>query len=96
MIQKYENIRKKYPKIFKPKRLLYFVREFVKDNLGELIIDTSPSKLEEVYQESDWKTSIIFILCKGTDPTNEFLSFKTRFEKIRKERYEEELKRKEE
>ena len=83
-------------KMYKPERLLYFVREFVKDDLGELFIDTTPSRLEEVYQESDWKTPIIFILSKGADPTNEFLSFKTRFEKIRKERYEEELKRKEE
>ena len=35
-------------KIFKPEHLLYFVREFVKDNLGELFINTSPSKLKEV------------------------------------------------
>ena len=83
-------------KIFKPERLLYFVREFVKNNLGELFIDTTPSRLEEVYEESDWKTPIIFILSKGADPTQDFLSFKNRFEKIRKERYEEELKRKEE
>ena len=83
-------------KIFKPERLLYFVREFVKNDLGELFIDTTPSRLEEVYEESDWKTPIIFILSKGADPTQDFLSFKTRFEKIRKERYEEELKRKEE
>ena len=83
-------------KIFKPERLLYFVREFVKNDLGELFIDTTPSRLEEVYEESDWKTPIIFILSKGADPTQDFLSFKSRFEKIRKERYEEELKRKEE
>ena len=83
-------------KIFKPERLLYFVREFVKNDLGELFIDTTPSRLEEVYEESDWKTPIIFILSKGADPTQDFLSFKNRFEKIRKERYEEELKRKEE
>ena len=83
-------------KFYKPERLLYFVREFVKDDLGELFIDTTPSRLEEVYEESDWKTPIIFILSKGADPTNEFLSFKVRYEKIRKERYEEELKRKEE
>ena len=83
-------------KIFKPDRLLYFVREFVKNDLGELFIDTTPSRLEEVYEESDWKTPIIFILSKGADPTQDFLSFKNRFEKIRKERYEEELKRKEE
>ena len=83
-------------KIYKPERLLYFVREFVKNNLGELFIDTAPSRLEEVYEESDWKTPIIFILSKGADPTQDFLSFKNRYEKIRKERYEEELKRKEE
>ena len=83
-------------KIFKPERLLYFVREFVKNDLGELFIDTTPSRLEEVYEESDWKTPIIFILSKGADPTQDFLSFKIRYEKIRKERYEEELKRKEE
>ena len=83
-------------KIYKPERLLHFVKLFIKDDLGELFIDTTPSRLEEVYQESDWKTPIIFILSKGADPTNEFLSFKNRFEKIRKEQYEEELKRKEE
>ena len=83
-------------KIYKPDRLLYFIKNFIKDDLGELFIDTSPSRLEEVYQESDWKTPIIFILSKGADPTNEFLIFKDRFEKIRKEKYEEELKRKEE
>ena len=80
-------------KIYRPEKLLYFVKKIVGDDLGELFIDTSPSRLEEVYHESDWKTPIIFILSKGADPTNEFLLFKDRFEKIRKEQFEEEQKR---
>jgi hypothetical protein len=46
-----------------------------------------------VYDESDWKTPIIFILSKGADPTQEFMVFKDRFQKIRQEQYEEEQKR---
>ena len=80
-------------KIYRPEKLLYFVKKIVGDDLGELFIDTSPSRLEEVYHESDWKTPIIFILSKGADPTNEFLLFKDRFEKIRKEQFEEEQRR---
>ena len=80
-------------KIFKPDKLLFFVKKFVQDDLGDLFIDTSPSRLEEVYEESDWKTPIIFILSKGADPTQEFMVFKDRFQKIRQEKYEEEQKR---
>ena len=75
-------------KIFRPDKLLYFVKKLVEVDLGALFIDTSPSRLEEVYEESDWRTPIIFILSKGADPTNEFIAFKNRFQKLKKEEYE--------
>ena len=75
-------------KLFRPDKLLYFVKKFIEIDLGPLFVDTSPSRLEEVYEESDWRTPIIFILSKGADPTNEFIAFKNRFQKMKKEEYE--------
>ena len=75
-------------KLFRPDKLLYFVKKLIEIDLGPLFVDTSPSRLEEVYEESDWRTPIIFILSKGADPTNEFIAFKNRFQKMKKEEYE--------
>ncbi|MCQ2815716.1 MAG: AAA family ATPase, partial [archaeon] len=75
-------------KIFKPEKLVFFTKKFIGDELGEIFIDTTASRLEEVYQESDWKTPIIFILSKGADPTNDFIVFKEKFQKMRIEEIE--------
>ena len=99
-VAKYEKFKQKkflkllLYKIIKPDKLVYFVKKFIGDELGELFIDQSPSKLEEVYEESDWRTPIIFILSKGADPTHDFISFKERFQKFKKEQYEQELAQK--
>ncbi len=66
-------------KVFRPDKILYFVKKFISFEIGEFFIDTSPPKIDELYAESDNKTPLIFILSQGVDPTNAIIEFKNRF-----------------
>jgi len=66
-------------KIFRPDKILYFIKKLIVEELGKIFIDSSFPKLEDIYTESDERTPIIFILSQGADPTNAFIEFKNRF-----------------
>jgi dynein heavy chain len=66
-------------KIFRLDLLPIFIKSYIREELGNYFIDTSPTKLDEVYEDSDEKTPIIFILSQGADPTSAFLEFQSRF-----------------
>ena len=66
-------------KIFRPDKVLLFIKKFISREIGDFFIDTSPPRIDELYSESDNKTPIIFILSQGADPTNTLIDFKNKF-----------------
>jgi dynein heavy chain len=66
-------------KVFRPDKVLYFIKKFISSEIGEFFIDTSPPKIDELYAESDNKTPIIFILSQGADPTNTLIEFNSKY-----------------
>lgn len=66
-------------KVFRPDKVLYFIKKFISHEIGEFFIDTSPPKIDELYAESDNKTPIIFILSQGADPTNTLIEFNSKY-----------------
>jgi dynein heavy chain len=72
-------IRLLFIKIFRPDRLLFFIKKYIVLELGEYFVDNSPPKIEELFYESDNKTPIIFILSQGVDPTNTLYNFEEKY-----------------
>jgi dynein heavy chain len=66
-------------KIFRPDKIPIFIKKYVQYCLGDYFIGIMSTGLQEVYQESDERTPIIFLLSKGADPTGAFLEFRNNF-----------------
>ena len=77
-------------KMFRPEKLLLFVKYFIIAELGKIFTDNTPPKLDEVFAESDYKTPIIFILSQGADPADNLIKFKDRCNLPYEEKKEEE------
>eukprot|EP00792_Barthelona_sp_PAP020_P009043 TRINITY_DN3265_c0_g6_i1.p1 TRINITY_DN3265_c0_g6~~TRINITY_DN3265_c0_g6_i1.p1 ORF type:complete len:3839 (+),score=1299.73 TRINITY_DN3265_c0_g6_i1:669-11519(+) len=55
-------------RVFRPDRLIYALRTFVGDNLGERYVNIIPIGLEETYKELSPSVPAFFILSPGVDP----------------------------
>jgi len=62
-------------KIFRPETLLFAFNKFVTENLGEYYSESPSSTMEQLYQDSDKITPVIFVLSQGADPTNQLIKF---------------------
>lgn len=62
-------------KALKPERLSFLSREFVQKKLGKKFSIIKPTSMEDIYQDSDHKTPLTFILTQGADPTSHIMNF---------------------
>lgn len=57
-------------KAVRDEKLVFKMREFVEKELGHMFAHPLPVRMEEVYNDSDNKTPVIFILSTGAEPTS--------------------------
>jgi len=55
-------------KVLRKTKLIYSVKQFIKETLGRYFIESPPMKLKEVLTDSTNVTPIIFVLSPGADP----------------------------
>lgn len=55
-------------RIFKPEKILHHLYEFVKETLGNSYAESPSDSIEKLYDDSDKRTPIIFVLSQGADP----------------------------
>lgn len=55
-------------KVLRPEKVMYGIDMFAKEALGAYFAQIPSSELEPLFEESDKKTPIVFILSQGTDP----------------------------
>ena len=60
---------------FREEKVLFAIKEFVKNNLGVHFIQPPPTTMADIHADSDPSTPIIFILSAGADPTGLLFSF---------------------
>jgi dynein heavy chain len=62
-------------KALRPERLSFLCREFVEKKLGKKFSVVKPVEMQEVFDDSDNKTPLTFILTTGADPTYSIINF---------------------
>ena len=55
-------------KIFREEETLYSITYYIDAILGKKFTTNNPSSIEEIYNDTDCKTPLIFILSLGADP----------------------------
>ena len=55
-------------KALRPDKLLVGIEFFINEKLGHKFIETPVWKLENIFEDSDCTTPLIFILSVGSDP----------------------------
>lgn len=54
---------------FRPDRVNFAIRKYVEEALKKEFVETKPTILKEVFEESTKRDPIIFVLSPGVDPT---------------------------
>lgn len=54
----------------RPDRVIFAVRNFVEYHMKKEFIEGKPTQLQDVFDESQPETPIIFVLSPGVDPTD--------------------------
>lgn len=56
-------------KIFRPEKLMFGFSNYVEDNIGKFYLEIPQINMNQIYEDSDVSTPIIFVLSSGADPT---------------------------
>ena len=56
-------------------KIVFGIASFVRENLGEQFVSLPPTRLSDVYEDTDKTTPIIFVLSTGADPQSVLLRF---------------------
>eukprot|EP01138_Halocafeteria_seosinensis_P006356 gb/GECG01006497.1/.p1 GENE.gb/GECG01006497.1/~~gb/GECG01006497.1/.p1 ORF type:complete len:3153 (+),score=416.35 gb/GECG01006497.1/:1-9459(+) len=62
-------------KAFREEKLLFAIKQYVADNLGQFFVESPAVSMEDIYTDTDPTTPIIFILSVGADPTGMLFSY---------------------
>lgn len=62
-------------KIFKPEKLMFAFQRYVLVSLGQLYAESPVATMEALFNSSDRRTPIIFVLSQGADPTQQVIQF---------------------
>lgn len=62
-------------KTLREEETLYSMTYYVDSILGKKFTSNNPSQIEEIYNDTDHKTPLIFILSAGADPLSNLLRF---------------------
>jgi dynein heavy chain len=61
-------------KFLREERMIFFVKEYVKKELGPVFIESPPYDLIGAYEDSNCTTPIIFVLSPGADPIADLIN----------------------
>jgi len=61
-------------KFLREERMIFFIKEFVKTELGPIFIESPPFDLDGAYEDSRSMTPIIFVLSPGASPIEQLIS----------------------
>jgi len=56
-------------KAFRPEKLSFAFQDYVLKSMGKFFVEGQTVTMEAVYNDTDYKTPMIFILSTGADPT---------------------------
>ncbi|KAL8568337.1 Dynein heavy chain 6, axonemal [Nucella lapillus] len=62
-------------KSFKEERTVFAVTEYVRENLGQAFVESPAVHLQELYEDMNKITPLVFVLSTGSDPMGGFLRF---------------------
>ena len=62
-------------KVFKEEKVMFAVRGFVRQYLGDRFVENAGVSMAEVVEDTDFATPLVFILSVGADPTGLLLSY---------------------
>ena len=62
-------------KVVKPEKLMFSFASYVKSALDSFYTESPPVTMETLYQDSEPRIPIIFVLSQGADPTNSLLKY---------------------
>ena len=62
-------------KIWRPEKLLLSCYEYVKHELGQYYIENAAVSMQEIYDDADKITPVIYVLSQGADPTSFLMKF---------------------
>lgn len=57
-------------KVLRPELMLEAINAYIVNKIGSFYIDNIESRIEDIYEDSDRQTPIVFILSKGADPSS--------------------------
>jgi dynein heavy chain len=57
-------------KCLRPEKLMFAFRDYVLLKMGETFVETASPALKDVFDDTDCKTPVIFVLSQGADPTS--------------------------
>ena len=56
-------------RVLRPEKVMFGFSSYVNNNIGHYYLEVPQIKMSEIYDDSDVKTPIIFVLSSGADPT---------------------------
>jgi len=62
-------------KVFRSEKLMFAFKNYVKMNMGTFYTEGKPVTMEDMYNDMDQFTPLIFILQVGADPTDQLFKF---------------------
>lgn len=62
-------------KIFRPEKLLFAFQNYVIDEIGQFFVESPTATMDVIYNDTDVKTPLIFVLSAGADPTSALIKF---------------------
>ena len=62
-------------KAFRAEKLMFAFQNYVLEHMGKFYVESPPVTMELVYQDTDYKTPLIYILSPGADPTSQLHKF---------------------
>lgn len=61
-------------KFLREEKMIFFIKEFVKTEIGPIFIESPPFDLIGAYEDSRCMTPIIFVLSPGADPIAQLIT----------------------
>lgn len=62
-------------KAYRPEKMLFAFQNYVIAELGQFFVESPSVTMEVVYNDTDVKTPLIFVLSQGADPTSSLIKF---------------------
>ena len=61
--------------LYRPEKLMFSMSNFIKQSLGSFYLESPEVGMSKLFNDSDCRTPIIFVLSQGADPTDSIIAF---------------------